>query len=446
VAAPYQVSVADGLLAALGDRVTVVDGVQVRTTPNPARSGFVTDPVHDQPGMRVQLLADDGQLLADAHMAEARRIIGFESGLPRPVRRVRLMARVNHAGPAQLGVLGMGSWVLTAGTLRERFVVEPHTGIPGEAILAPGSHTMVTELDGPTVLEAELDLGVIEHALVGLVARPAPQADHEALHRAAEAAGPADVAVVVVGLTEEQETESSDKATLALPGAQDALVEAVAATARRTVVVVNSATPVLMPWADRVDAILVAGLPGQEGGAAVADALLGVTEPTGRLVSSWPAADAAAPAWSVTPVQGVLAYEEGPLIGYRGHAAGLAPAPRFWFGHGLGYGSWHYLDARADLSAGIRVGVSLRNTSDRTSREVIQVYFAPAEPRQPVRLVGWTSAEVAAGQTADLTVVCDRRMWRRWDSTGGCWRTIPCTGEFLIARGLGDVRIRLRIP
>jgi len=444
VAPPHQVSIAEGLAAALGSGVSVVDGVQVPGVPVHARAGFVTDPVDGRPGIRVRLLTGDGTLLADDHMAQARRIIGFETGLAGPVRRVRLSARIEYTGPVQLGVLGIGSWTLTAGALCEQFVVEPLTGIPGEAILAPRPHIMITELGGPAVLEAELDLGEIEHVLVGLIARPVPKADTEAMAGAIEAARSSDVAVVVVGLTEEQETESRDKATLALPGAQDALVEAVAAAADRTVVVVNSATPVLMPWADRVNAILAVGLPGQEGGAAVADALLGVAEPAGRLVSSWPVADAATPAWSVTPVNGVLRYDEGPFIGYRGHAAGRAPAPRFWFGHGLGYGSWRYLDARTDTSdGGPRVTVSLRNTSDRTSREVVQVYFAPAGPQQPVRLVGWASTEVAAGHTADVTVRCDRRMWRRWDTAGRRWENLPDAGELLVARGLGDIRLRI---
>jgi beta-glucosidase len=224
VAPPHQVSVADGLMAALGDRVTVVDGVNVRNVPIHARAGFVTDPVDGRPGMRVLLIAEDGTVLADDHMAEARRIIGFETGLAGRVRRVRLAARIDYTGPGQLGVLGIGSWVLTAGALREQFVVDPLTGIPGEAILAPRPHTMIAGLDGPTVLEAEVDLGEIEHALVGLIAGPAPKADTEAIADAAAAARLADVAVIVVGLTEEQETESRDKTTLALPGAQDALV------------------------------------------------------------------------------------------------------------------------------------------------------------------------------------------------------------------------------
>ena len=146
------------------------------------------------------------------------------------------------------------------------------------------------------------------------------------------------------------------------------MVSAVAAVASRTIVVVNAATPVLMPWADEVDAILVVGLPGQEGGHAVADALLGVREPAGRLVTTWPAADGAAPAWEVEPTDLQLEYTDGTFVGYRGFHAGRADAPAHWLGAGEGYGSWDY--ESADLvttgSGGDgppTVAVRVRNTS-----------------------------------------------------------------------------------
>ena len=139
--------------------------------------------------------------------------------------------------------------------------------------------------------------------------------------------------------------------------------------------VVNAATPVLMPWLAEVDAVLWAGLPGQEGGHAVAAALLGDIEPAGRLVTTFPVADGATPAWSVTPVDGNLAYAEGTFIGYRGHYAGRAPAPAFWFGHGLGYSTWAY--GPATLLGGSRAVVrsTVTNTGARPSREVVQVYL-----------------------------------------------------------------------
>jgi beta-glucosidase len=259
---------------------------------------------------------------------------------------------------------------------------------------------------------------------------------------AVRAAAAADVAVVVVGLTEEQETESVDKTTLHLPGAQDALVEAVAGAAGRTIVVVNSATPVIMPWLSRVDAVLWAGLPGQEGGHAVAAALLGDIEPAGRLVTSFPSDDGKTPAWSVTPVDGRLVYDEGTFIGYRGHFAGKAPDPVFWLGHGLGYGAWQYSDARLVTGDAPSAMVTVTNTGSRPSREVVQLYFRPDELNQPIRLAGWSAVTVAPGESARVTVAADQRLWRVWNPDRHDWDRLT-GGSLVIARGLGDIRAEL---
>ena len=263
-----------------------------------------------------------------------------------------------------------------------------------------------------------------------LTVRRVPAPRTEVLAAAAQAAAVAEVAVVVVGLTEEQETEAVDKSTIALPGDQDALVAAVAAAAKKTVVVVNSATPVLMPWAGDVDAILWAGLPGQEGGHAVAAALLGEIEPAGRLVTTFPAADGAAPAWEVVPTDGALHYSEGTAIGYRGHFAGNAPEPAFWLGHGLGYSTWSY-DAAALVSGADAdsptVQVTITNTGSRDRRELVQVYLHPSDTDQPVRLMGWATVDVAAGDHAEVQVGTDSKLWRRWDITANTWGT-PRTG------------------
>jgi beta-glucosidase len=450
---PHRVSIAEGLTAAAPGTV-VVDGVEVRRLPVKARPGFVVDPTDGRPGMSAELFAADGTLLADEQFPDTQRLVGFDDDFPSPVTRVRLTARVEHTGRVQLGVLGLGSWTVTAGGYSDSFALRPVTGDHGEGVLTPPTHTVEVELDGPTVLDAEVTVDPDSPSdrpeglftMVGLIARPAPRPDAEVIAEAVAAARASDVAVVVVGLTEEQETEARDKTTLALPGSQDALVEAVSEAAPRTVVVVNSATPVLMPWAERVDAVLVVGLPGQEGGTAVAAALLGEREPAGRLVTTWPAADGATPAWSVTPVDGALPYTEGPFIGYRGHASGRESAPAHWFGEGLGYGMWEYLEARLeDAGDTPAVTVTVRNTASRGSREVVQVYFSPTDDDQPVRLVGWSAVEAAPRESAEVRVACDARMWRRWDAAGGGWAVLDGSGELLVARGLGDVRHRLRV-
>ncbi|MDG4825521.1 glycoside hydrolase family 3 C-terminal domain-containing protein [Asanoa sp. WMMD1127] len=433
---PHQVSVTDGLTALLGTAVTVTDGVEVRSRPVPARPDFLTD-------LRFTLRAGDGSVLDTR--GGAATVVGFDDGLAGRVATIDVEGRFTAGGPVEVGGIGAGSWRLRAGTASVAHDLAVPAGGFGAEILAPPAGTSVVTVAPGDVLSGSVTLPAGHGPLSGVgryavVARPAPRDADEVIAAAAAAGAAADVAVVVVGLTEEEETEAVDKHTLRLPGRQDDLVSAVAAAARRTVVVVNAATPVLMPWRDEVDAILWVGLPGQEGGHAVAAALLGDVEPAGRLVTTFPAADGASPAWSVTPVDGKLPYTEGTFVGYRGHHAGRASEPAFWFGHGLGYGAWAYADA---AWSGDALTVSVTNTGGRAGREVVQVYFAPSEQDQPVRLVGWQAVEAAPGESVTVTVTGDRRLWRRWAGDG--WATLSGSGRLLVARGLGDVRAAIEV-
>lgn len=462
---PHQISVAEGLLKQLGDRLVVVDGVEVRQSPLPAALDAIQDPSTGEPGMRVEHIDADGVVMLEEHVDGAEVTTGWDDTLPRQTEQLRLSARIASGGRVRVGVKGGGSWrVSVDGTELGRADLVSTGADPGEAMFKPPVWTADVDAEAGALVEAELTvirsepqpgpdgkLSTLSHILASgmgtktLVVAPVPAPVDETLAAASEAARAADVAVVVVGLTPEQETEGSDKTTLALPGEQDAMVRAVASVARRTVVVVNAATPVLMPWADQVDAILVVGLPGQEGGHAVADALLGVREPAGRLVTTWPAADGAAPAWTVEPTHLQLDYDDGSFIGYRGFHAGRAAAPAHWLGEGDGYGAWDYTSATVASTAdgSPTVSVTLSNTADRDSRELVQVYLQPAEADQPVRLVGWSTVEVAAGGSATVEVATDGRLWRRWETASDSWSTLAAGGELLVARGLGDIKFRL---
>jgi beta-glucosidase len=445
---PYQVSIADGLGEVLGDRLTVTDGVEVRTRPVPATGAVLRHPDTGEPGAVIEVFAADGTLLDRRTAGTAQAMIGFDDDFGVPATTVSFRTRTSLRGPVELGGVGSGRWQINLGGTTRDFELSSVGGI-GAVMLAPPSQVHTVQVrDDEDLVEAtvQLDTGddpanpLAGVGMFSLVARPVAQPTEVVLDQARAAAAAADVAVVVVGLTEEQETEAVDKSTIALPGEQDALVVAVAGSARKTVVVVNAATPVLMPWADQVDAILWVGLPGQEGGHAVAAALIGAIEPAGRLVTTFPAADGAAPAWEVVPTDGALHYTEGTAIGYRGHHAGLAPAPAFWLGHGLGYSTWSY-DAAERTADGVRVRVT--NTGSRDSREVVQVYLEPAEASQPVRLVGWTAVEVAAGASATVEIETDTRLWRHWDEAAEAWGQPLSPGTLVIARGLGDIRMRV---
>jgi beta-glucosidase len=414
---PHVISIADGLTALLGDRVSVVDGVEVRFRHASPGAGVLRD-------IRATTFDAAGEVLESREMEIAE--LAAYGGWAQGAASIEVSGEVVLSEPArlQVGVRGFGDWTLEVAGETHATRLAWANGIVEEALLKPPFWTTEALLSPGDRITARVREA---SALVGLITRPVPRPPADAIGAAVRAAREADVAVVVVGLTEEQETEGFDKTTLALPGEQDALVAAVAAAARKTVVVVNAATPILMPWLAQVDAVLWAGLPGQEAGDAVAAALLGHVEPAGRLVTTFPRADS--DALTPVPVDGLLPYSEGTAIGYRGTSD-----PLFWFGHGLGYTTWEY--GEASVVDGT-VSVRLTNTGSRPGREIVQVYLRPVT--EPVRLIGWAVADVEAGETVQVEVVCSARARRVWADG---WQPLR-GGEVLIARGLGDVRVTL---
>ncbi len=210
------------------------------------------------------------------------------------------------------------------------------------------------------------------------------------------AAAEADVAVVVVGSNGQWESEGHDRPDLSLPGRQRELVEAVLEVNPRTVVVVNAGSPVEMPWADRAGAVLMTWYPGEEGADALADMVVGLAEPSGRLPVTFPARVEDGPAGlgvegdRYPGIEGKVVYGEGVLVGYRFYDLERL-APLFPFGFGLSYGDIVFEDVQVDAD-GSGVTVTLANNGTRRGTEVVQVYVRAPESlvRRPDReLVGF---------------------------------------------------------
>ncbi|MFJ6697610.1 beta-glucosidase [Streptomyces sp. NPDC091272] len=289
------------------------------------------------------------------------------------------------------------------------------------------------------------DTGAPLTAVMFSLTHLSPQRDEdELIAEAVEAARAADTAVVVVATTDRVESEGFDRRDLELPGRQNDLVRAVAAVNPRTVVIVNSGSPVELPWREEVAAVLLTWFPGQEGGAALADVLLGAQEPGGRLPTTWPVSFADVPVTAVTPVDGELPYTEGVFIGYRAwEKAGTTPA--YPFGHGLGYTTWEYESVTV---RGTTATVRVRNAGSRPGREVVQAYVAPvADPvERPARwLAGFASVTAAPGETAETTIELPQRAFEIWDEAAGAWTPVHGEYEIQIGRSVTDRRVTTRI-
>lgn len=461
----YVVNYDEGLRKEFGESVQVISGVEVPGRILAAHPGLLENPVTGEPGARWTLLDANGQELTSFDGDEQGVLEDKAAEFP-GVTSVRIEAKLaaETNGQARIGGIGMGRWRISVGETELTRNQEPAGFDPGESyILTPGFAEDVPAEKG-TLIVAEVELldidwgakiaaqgiEVPEEAHIrnassmgrfGLAAAVTPAPDEQIISEAAEQAASADVAIVVVGLRDVHETESQDLETLVLPGRQDDLVSAVAAQAKKTIVVVNAATPVLMPWIDEVDAVVIAGIGGQEAGNALAAALSGRIEPSGRLVTSWPAADGARTGWNVTPGDGwAVEYTEGRYIGYRGHDAGQAEAPLFWLGHGLGYGAWEYANAEAQVQDGAAtVEVDVTNTSERPSRETVQLYIRVSEEDQPIRLSAFQTELFEPGETKRIRLTADPLTLRTWKAESSEWAPLtPKTA--VLARGLGDVR------
>ncbi|MFE9764558.1 glycoside hydrolase family 3 protein [Streptomyces sp. NPDC005808] len=351
------------------------------------------------------------------------------------------------SGTHTFGIKGLGAFTLTIdGTTYfddvqraekdDPFVTFFGAPMPRAQVELTAGEPVHVSLTHVVTLPESIPLKVIGFTL----AHQEPRRDaDELIAEAVESARAADTAVVVVATTERVESEGFDRTDLRLPGRQDDLVHAVAAANPNTVVIVNSGSPVELPWREEVAAVLLSWFPGQEGGAALADVLTGAHEPGGRLPTTWGSLSDA-PVTRVTPSDGELPYTEGVFIGYRAwDKTGVTPS--YAFGHGLGYTDWTYESIEVD---GRTVRIRVRNSGERTGREVVQVYLAPTvrDTARPARwLAGFAGVEAGPGESVEAVVELPRRAFEVWDETANSWAFVKGSYEIRAGRSIADRRV-----
>jgi len=449
---PYAVSPLEGLRTALEPAVKVEHSVGVHASSRiPAgRLPWLRRPGGGG-GVEVRFLADDGTVLA----REDREGCSFSWPQSRACDdalawiEVHTILRAIDAGTYAIAGSGIGRLLLSVdgeAVFDVELEIAPDADVVEALVIPPQAvhHIWLErgeEID--VVLAYEVGSaggGVGMSFQLGL--QPPQGTDEDEIERATSLARDVDVVVLVVGTTDEVESEGFDRASLSLPGRQDELVRRVCAVNPKTVVVVNTGAPVLLPWADDVAAVLLAWFPGQEFGNALADVLLGLAEPGGRLPTTWPTDERLLP--PTRPVNGILRYDEGLSIGYRRSGG----APRYPFGHGLGYTSWRYdsIDAQRDLSPGgdLHVSIRLSNTGPRRGREIVQVYASRRESgvERPLRwLAGFASVDAVPGEQVTASVMVKARAFEHWDVEMGQWLAEP--GTFQLAAGPSSARLPL---
>lgn len=444
----------DGIREAFGaDNVTYSVGAVVQEGISELPLEQLTNPATGTPGLRVRFLDSNGNEL----FAEDRRstaLVWFGGDAPiaaSSMVQFHTFFTPEETGPVNLGFSTVGHGrIFVDGILAREATIEATGTDLGAAFLAPPSASVQVQATAGVPLEVRIELdthdreGALSNALAVTIGIEADDADPDALIRdAVEAARAAEAAVVVVGTNSRVESEGYDRTSLALPGLQDRLVHAVAAANPRTIVIVNSGSPVLLPWREEVAATLIGYFGGQEFGHALTDILTGASEPGGRLPTTWPATQEDVPVINVTPApDGTLTYDEGIHIGYRAWLkAGTEPA--YEFGYGLGYTGWTLDKADAPAHAGpgavVPLTVTLTNTGTRPGKNVVQVYAEKpgSAVDRPVRwLVASAPVWAGPGETASAALEVPTRLLAYWDNG---WTYEPGTYTLRIGTSVTNV-------
>ncbi len=411
---------------------------------------FSTDPAHEAPGLTAEFFAEPDFSGEPVRSNTERRFFRYlGEGNPGHVGyRWKGWFWPAKSGVHEFGICGRGPATLK---------VDGKTIIDASSVQHPDPHDLVGRINirrlGSVHLEAGRAVPVeltfvwptertsLEFMNFG-VRQPAGHAE-EAIALAKRS----DAVVLVVGSASTTEAEGYDRADMDLPGKQNELVEAVLAVNPRTVIAINSGSPMTMPWIDKANAVVLPWLPGEEGPNALARVLFGVASPSGRLPVTFPAK------FEDNPVHGTYdggqkaPYSEGLFVGYR-HYDRKNLAPLFAFGHGLTYTSFAYsdLDAPSAATGGepLDVRITVANTGKRAGKETVQLYVQPLKPSAPgpiKQLRGFAKVALNAGETRTVTIKLSPRSFSFYDTRAKRWMVDP--GEYVIqaAASAGDSKL-----
>ncbi|MBN1891770.1 MAG: glycoside hydrolase family 3 C-terminal domain-containing protein [Clostridiales bacterium] len=261
-----------------------------------------------------------------------------------------------------------------------------------------------------------------------------------------------DKVVIFAGLPDEYESEGFDRMHMNLPSGQISLIEEVAAANPNVVVVIYAGSPVTMPWIDKVRAVLMAYLPGQEGAAAIPSLIYGDAVPGGKLAETFPLALEDTPCYSYFGTRRHVEYRESIFVGYRYYDASKTKV-LFPFGHGLSYSTFEYdnlvLGSHKVTDADtLKISVDVHNTGEYDATEVVQLYVSPPKSKifKPVReLKAFSKVMIPKGKKKTVTFTLNGRAFSFYNIDLPGWQIETGIYGIDIGASSQDIRVRGRV-
>ncbi len=444
----------DALKAELGGNLSYAIGAVVQEGIAELESACLQNPTTGGAGVHVEFIGEAGDILhTEDRLNTGLMWVGADVPLPTSAYlRLTTSYTPKESGSVLFGYASVQpTEIKIGGEIFHQDALYRETDDPFLGLMDPPCSSKALDLvAGETIdieitvdLSGRIGLGVASQSFTFGIETDRLRGD-EYIAAAVSQAESSELAIVVVGTNSKVESEGFDRKNLDLPGRQDELVEAVVAANPNTIVIVNSGSPVLMPWREKVRAILVTYFAGQEMGNGLVDMLSGATEPGGRLPTTWPKIQEDVPVLSCTAQQpgNHVTYDEGIHVGYRAWLK-ADTQPAYEFGFGLGYTTWNISQLQAPLAIepgkDFEVSVAVENTGTRFGKQIVQIYASKRDSTidRPVRwLVGFAEVHASAGESKRITVPIKSRELANWDSG---WRVEG--GEYELSAGTSVTKL-----
>ena len=322
---------------------------------------------------------------------------------------------------------------------------------PGEAFFTFGSASKkgVTNLQKGEAYKIEVQYkfeGSFPAVYIGCQAPDEVDIFQEAL----ETASHADDVILIVGTNSDWETEGNDRADFNLPANQNKLIEAILEANQNTVVVINTGSPIHMPWEKKAKAIIQTWFAGQEFGNALVDILSGEVNPSGKLPTTFPVKIEDTPAYKNYPGKNLqMNYDEKLLVGHRWYESNSIK-PLFCFGHGLSFTSFNYqnLEVTTGSDFVVTCKFEIQNTGDISGLEIAQCYvgFASPLPSEPYKtLQGFVKEEIGANELKKVEIKLGPRNFSFWSVETNTWQIREGSYQILIGSSSENILLQANI-
>ncbi|GLV54571.1 beta-glucosidase [Dictyobacter sp. S3.2.2.5] len=461
VNAHYSIAPYDAIVARVGDQLTIEDETDFPShNLLPLFNKELFSPTNNQqaPGFDIEYFqAPDftNQIDETAHITSSE--ITWFGSVAANIDPHHFSARLSgHIRPQKTGSYAFG--LASAGL--SKLYIDGHElinnwdqQVPGQTYFGMGSTEATASIELTagqeytlTVEYAKDDEKVpIAAVRIGVL----PPTSTTALDRAVELATRSDVALVFAGLNGEWESEGFDRPNMDLMPEQVELIERVAAVNKNTVVVLNTGSPITMPWLDRVAGVLQCWYPGQECGNAIADVLFGEVNPSGKLPQTFPQRLEDNPAYINYPGEnGRVYYGEGLFVGYRYYDKKKV-APLFPFGFGLSYTTFSYSPdielstQKVQPGETLRATIQITNTGQRAGKEAVQLYVRDVKStlhRPEKELKAFAKVQLEPGESKPVTFELDQSALAYYDDLARQWIAEAGEFELLIGSSARDIQ------